>query len=140
MKQNILVSKIVTATMIARSRRPGGTFHPAIFAGRWATREQSGGVMPGTAPAVMARSWRITMQPIPNNLSGIKHRPAASSSSTSGVSAGGTGFNAQLQSLLQKTKPVAQSTAPSMATTGANLHSGGMNDAAHHLLKLAGKG
>jgi hypothetical protein len=81
------------------------------------------------------------MQPIPNNLSGIKHRPAASTSNnSSSFTAGGTGFNAQLQSLLQKTKPVAQSTAPSMATTGAQLHSGGMNDAAHHLLKLAGKG
>ena len=80
------------------------------------------------------------MQPIPNNLSGIKRRPAASNSASSSFTAGGTSFNTQLQSLLQKTKPVTQTAAPSMATTGANLHSGGMNDAAHHLLKLAGKG
>ena len=79
------------------------------------------------------------MQPIPNNLNAIKLRPTASNGS-SGFTAGGTGGSAQLQSLLQKTKPVAQSAAPSMATTGAPLHTGGMNDAAHHLLKLAGKG
>ncbi len=80
------------------------------------------------------------MQPIPNNLNGIKRRPAATTQTNSGFTAGGTGFSAQLQSLLQKTKPTAQATAPSMATTGASLHKGGMNDAAHHLLKLAGKG
>jgi hypothetical protein len=74
------------------------------------------------------------MQPIPTHLGWTTRKPNSAGTAT-GAS---PGFNAQLQNLLQKTRPPATAAGPSRATTGP-LHPGGMNDAAHHLLSLSGK-
>ncbi len=75
------------------------------------------------------------MQPIPTNLGWTTRKPH----STETANGAGPNFSAQLQTLLQHSRPAPLDGGPSRATTG-HLHPGGMNDAAHHLLKLGGKG
>jgi hypothetical protein len=75
------------------------------------------------------------MQPIPTQLGWTTHKPHATGA-PNGV---GPDFSTQLQSLLQQTRPAQTDSLPSRAVTG-HLHPGGMNDAAHRLLKLSGKG
>jgi hypothetical protein len=90
----------------------------------------------GTADAWQRQtSGGRIMQPIPTHLGWISRKP----NSTGNVNGASPAFNAQLQSLLQKTRPAQPAAGPSRATTGP-LHPGGMNAAAHHLLSLAGKG
>ncbi len=75
------------------------------------------------------------MQPIPTQFGWTSHTPH-STGTINGVS---PGFSTQLQTLLQQNRPAQPDSAPSRAVTG-HLHPGGMNDAAHRLLALAGKG
>jgi hypothetical protein len=74
------------------------------------------------------------MTPIPTHLGWTTHKPHQAGAPVGG----GPSFNTQLQALLQKTKPPTAVNGPSRATIG-HLHPGGMNEAAHHLLNLAGK-
>jgi hypothetical protein len=75
------------------------------------------------------------MQPIPTNLGWTTHKP----NSTGTANGVGPGFNTQLQALLQKSHPLTLDGGPSRGSTG-HLHPGGMNESAHRLLRLGGKG
>jgi hypothetical protein len=76
------------------------------------------------------------MMPISHTPGWITRKPNAPAAAA--PTAAPPAFSKQLQSLLDKTRPAApDADAPSRATIG-RLHPGGMNDAAHHLLRLGG--
>lgn len=75
------------------------------------------------------------MTPVSSSPGWITRKPNATTAPT----VAGPDFTTQLQALLQSTKTTPTEDLSSSRATIGHLHTGGMNDVAHQLLKLSGK-